>query len=68
MFAPIKDRDAAGHGFTHHDGDLVTITAPELGTLANRTRSSADCEPWTFGIGALMANLARRGVLAPGRR
>ena len=68
MFAPTKDRDAAGHGFTHHDGDLVTITAPELGVLANRMQSSADCEPWSFGIGALMANLARRGVLASDRR
>jgi fumarylacetoacetate (FAA) hydrolase family protein len=63
MFAPTRDRDAAGHGFTHHAGDLVTIAAPELGTLANRMRSSADCEPWSFGIGALMANLAKRGVL-----
>ncbi len=63
MFAPTKDRDAAGHGFTHHDDDLVTIAAPELGTLANRMRSSAACEPWSFGIGALMLNLARRGVL-----
>jgi fumarylacetoacetate (FAA) hydrolase family protein len=63
MFAPTKDRDAAGHGFTHHEDDLVTITAPELGTLANRMRSSAACEPWSYGIGALMASLAKRGVL-----
>jgi fumarylacetoacetate (FAA) hydrolase family protein len=68
MFAPTKDRDAVGRGFTHHDGDLVTIAAPELGTLVNRMQSSAACEPWTFGIGALMANLAQRGVLAPGSR
>jgi len=67
MFAPTKDRGAAGHGFTHHEDDLVTIAAPELGTLTNRMRSSAACEPWSFGIGALMANLARRGVLAPGK-
>ena len=32
-FAPIEDRDAPGMGFTHHDGDLVSIGAPELGTL-----------------------------------
>ena len=67
MFAPTKDRGAVGHGFTHHEDDLVTIAAPELGTLTNRMRSSAACEPWSFGIGALMANLARRGVLAPGK-
>jgi hypothetical protein len=64
----VAAADAAGHGFTHHEDNLVTITAPELGTLANRMRSSAACEPWSFGIGALMANLARRGVLASGRR
>lgn len=63
MFAPTKDRDAPGRGFTHHDGDVVTIAAPELGALVNRMQSSAACEPWSFGIGALMANLARRGVL-----
>src|SRR5262249_3698280 len=67
MFAPTKDRDAKGRGFTHHDGDLVTIAAPELGALTNRMQSSAACEPWTFGISALMANLARRGVLARGK-
>jgi fumarylacetoacetate (FAA) hydrolase family protein len=67
MFAPTRDRDAEGRGFTHHDGDVVTIAAPELGALANRMQSSAACEPWSFGIGALMANLARRGVLGSGR-
>jgi fumarylacetoacetate (FAA) hydrolase family protein len=67
MFAPTRDRDALGHGFTHHDGDVVTIAAPELGALVNRMQSSAACEPWSFGIGALMANLARRGVLGSGR-
>jgi len=38
-----KDRDAAGRGFTHHDGDLVTIAAPELGALVNCMQSSAAC-------------------------
>ena len=63
MFAPIDDRDAPGEGFTHKMGDLVTVAAPELGRLVNRMRSSEDCEPWTFGMAALMRNLARRGVL-----
>jgi fumarylacetoacetate (FAA) hydrolase family protein len=63
MFAPIKDRDAPGEGFTHHPGDIVTIAAPEFGSLVNRMRSSEECEPWTFGIGALMRNLARRGLV-----
>jgi fumarylacetoacetate (FAA) hydrolase family protein len=63
MFAPVKDRDAPGQGFTHKAGDVVTIAAPELGRLVNRMRMSDDCEPWTFGISALMRNLAKRKVL-----
>jgi fumarylacetoacetate (FAA) hydrolase family protein len=63
MFAPVKDRDAPGQGFTHKRDDIVTIAAPQLGKLVNRMRASDDCEPWTFGIGALMQNLARRKVL-----
>jgi fumarylacetoacetate (FAA) hydrolase family protein len=61
MFAPVKDRDAPGQGFTHKRDDIVTIAAPELGKLVNRMRSSDECEPWTFGISALMKSLAVRG-------
>jgi fumarylacetoacetate (FAA) hydrolase family protein len=60
MFAPTQDRDAAGQGFSHKAGDLVTVASPKLGRLINRMRTSDACEPWTFGIGALMRNLARR--------
>ena len=63
MFAPVKDRDAPGQGFTHKRDDIVTIAAPQLGKLVNRMRSSDECEPWTFGVGALMRNLAKRGVI-----
>jgi fumarylacetoacetate (FAA) hydrolase family protein len=63
MFAPIEDRGAKGHGFTHKLGDITTIAAPELGTLANRMTLSTEAPPWTFGAGALMHNLARRGLL-----
>jgi fumarylacetoacetate (FAA) hydrolase family protein len=63
MFAPIEDRDAPGKGFTHKNGDIVTIAAPKLGRLVNRVRSTDACEPWSFGAGALMRNLARRGLL-----
>jgi fumarylacetoacetate (FAA) hydrolase family protein len=63
MFAPVKDRDAPGEGFTHKCDDIVTISAPQLGKLVNRMRTSDECEPWTFGIGELMRNLARRKVL-----
>ena len=63
MFAPVKDRDTPGQGFTHKRDDIVTISAPQLGKLVNRMRSSDECEPWTFGIGELMKNLAKRKVL-----
>jgi fumarylacetoacetate (FAA) hydrolase family protein len=63
MFAPVEDRGAPGKGFTHEVGDVVTIAAPKLGKLVNRMRLTHDCEPWTFGAGALMRNLAARGLL-----
>ncbi len=63
MFAPVEDRDAPGKGFTHKAGDIVTIGAPGLGRLVNRMAPTDRCEPWTFGAGALMRNLARRGLL-----
>ncbi len=63
MFAPVKDRDFQGQGFTHKTNDIVTIAAPKLGRLTNRMRPTDQCEPWSFGAGALMRNLARRGLL-----
>ncbi|MFZ5708702.1 MAG: fumarylacetoacetate hydrolase family protein [Pseudomonadota bacterium] len=63
MFAPVQDRDGAGQGFTHHLGDIVTIEAPGLGRLVNTVRLSTEAPEWTFGAGALMRNLARRGLL-----
>ncbi|MCC6468256.1 MAG: fumarylacetoacetate hydrolase family protein [Alphaproteobacteria bacterium] len=63
MFAPTKDRGAKGSGFTHHPGDIVTIATPTLGSLVNRVTTSDKAPPWTFGSGALMRNLAQRGLL-----
>jgi len=63
MFSPIKDRDTKGGGFTHHLGDKVTISTPELGALINTVRLSTQVAPWTFGVRALYRNLASRGVL-----
>lgn len=63
MFAPTKDRDGPGQGFTHHPGDRVTIAADLLGRLVNTVQPCDAIEPWTFGSRALMENLARRGVL-----
>jgi fumarylacetoacetate (FAA) hydrolase family protein len=63
MFTPLDDRGAPGSGFTHKVGDVVSITSPDLGALINEVVHCDQAEPWTFGTGALMANLARRGVL-----
>lgn len=63
MFAPIDDRDAPGKGFTHKTGDIVTIATPKLGRLVNRIKPTDQCAPWDFGTGALMRNLAKRGLL-----
>jgi fumarylacetoacetate (FAA) hydrolase family protein len=63
MFAPTEDRGAKGMGFTHKLGDVVTIATPLLGRLVNRVRLSSECAPWTFGVGALMKNLAQRGLI-----
>ena len=63
MFAPTQDRHGPGLGFTHAEGDRVTVASPELGRLVNRMSPCDACEPWTFGAGALMRNLARRGLL-----
>lgn len=64
LFSPIQDRDEPGRGFTHKMGDLVTISSPKLGWLINRVTTSKAAAPWTFGLTALMQNLAQRGLLA----
>jgi fumarylacetoacetate (FAA) hydrolase family protein len=63
MFAPVADRGEKGMGFTHKTGDIVTIGADKLGRLVNRMRPCEKCERWTFGAGALMRNLAKRGLI-----
>lgn len=63
MFAPIKDRDAPGQGFTHHVGDVVTIASEKLGALINVVTTCDAAPPWTFGVAALMRNLARRRLI-----
>jgi fumarylacetoacetate (FAA) hydrolase family protein len=68
MFAPTQDRHAPGQGFTHAIGDIVTIATPSLGALVNRVDYADAIAPWTFGAGALMRNLAARGLLANGVR
>ena len=63
MFAPTEDRGEAGEGFTHHEGDVVTISAAKLGTLVNTVARCDQAPPWQFGIAELMRNLAGRGYL-----
>lgn len=63
LFAPTEDRGAEGQGFTHHLGDVTTITSPGLGSLRNVVRLSTECPEWTFGAAALMRNLAARNLI-----
>lgn len=63
MFAPVEDRDVKGQGFTHKVGDVVTVASPRLGRLSNTVVHASDAEPWTYGAGALMHNLAKRGLI-----
>jgi len=63
LFAPSEDRDKPGGGFTHKVGDVVRISTPKLGALVNRVNHSEKVEPWTFGVGALIQNLAARRLL-----
>jgi fumarylacetoacetate (FAA) hydrolase family protein len=63
MFSPIEDRDTPGGGFTHHLGDVVTISTRELGALVNTVQLSVEIAPWTFGVRALYRNLAQRGLM-----
>lgn len=64
MFAPVDDRSAKGKGFTHHAGDVVRISCSVLGVLENRVVLCEQVPPWSFGVGALMQNLASRGLLS----
>ena len=63
MFTPTQDRFAPGAGFTHRAGDVVRVSVPQLGSLVNQVNRSDKVTPWTYGAGALMRDLARRGAL-----
>ncbi|MBJ3783598.1 fumarylacetoacetate hydrolase family protein [Devosia sediminis] len=63
MFAPVKDRDGAGKGFTHKLGDVVSISTPSLGRLTNVVNLSTKCPPWTYGTSHLMRDLSRANLL-----
>ena len=64
MFAPTQDRHGPGQGFTHEVGrprDDRRAGARRAGQP--RGAFDQDAARWTFGIGALMRNLAGRGLL-----
>ncbi len=63
MFAPTKDRDAAGRGFTHKQGDIVRVASTRLGMIENKVTSCKQAPPWNIGIGELMRNLVKRSLL-----
>jgi fumarylacetoacetate (FAA) hydrolase family protein len=63
LFAPTQDRDVPGQGFTHKVGDTVAIATPTLGRLINTVTTSKAAPAWTFGLTALIRNLAGRGLL-----
>jgi len=67
MFSPSKDRKGPGSGFTHVTGDRVVIASERLGALVNEVQLATEIPPWTFGVRALYANLAARGLLPYGR-
>jgi fumarylacetoacetate (FAA) hydrolase family protein len=60
MFAPTQDRHGPGQGFTHVVGDVVSISTPQLGALVNQVSTSDQAPAWTYGVGALMRDLAKR--------
>ena len=62
MFAPTQERAGGGGGFTHKPDDIVVIRSRHLGALVNRVRHTDQVPPWTFGMRALIANLAARGL------
>ena len=63
MFAPVKDRDGAGKGFTHKLGDTVSISTSSLGTLSNRVNLSTLAPAWTYGTSHLLRDLAAADLL-----
>ncbi|MDB5587104.1 MAG: Fumarylacetoacetate hydrolase family protein [Devosia sp.] len=63
MFAPVKDRDGVGKGFTHKLGDTVSISTSSLGTLSNRVNLSTLAPAWTYGTSHLLRDLAAANLL-----
>nr|WP_243848872.1 fumarylacetoacetate hydrolase family protein [Lysinibacter cavernae] len=63
LFSPVQDRYAAGAGFTHALGDVVSISTPQLGTLRNTVEDSETAPRWEHGIWSLASNLNARNLI-----
>jgi len=61
--APIWDRSVQGQGFTHLEGDRVTITISSIGSLTHGIERCPTLEPWSRGLHELMCDLAKRELL-----
>ena len=61
----IADKVYDGRRLSWDDGRRLIHhhNLPELGALVNRMTLSTEAPAWEFGAGALMRNLARRGLL-----
>lgn len=62
LFSPTQDRDGEGKGFTHRLGDVVRISSPRFGMLANRVNQSEKAPRWEFGLRSYIKNLHDRGL------
>jgi fumarylacetoacetate (FAA) hydrolase family protein len=62
MYAPSPTATRPARASPTRPGDVVAVSADKLGRLVNRMRHAHECPRWTFGAGALMRNLARRGL------
>lgn len=60
MFAPKKDRDTVGQGFTHKPHDQVEISSKHLGKLTNWVNHCDKIPRWDFGIQAMIAYSVKR--------
>lgn len=66
LFAPTRDRDEPGQGFTHKHGDVVTIRSRHLGALINTVGASEELPEWTFGLRQLFGYLAAQRLVPSG--
>lgn len=57
MVVPTQDRLSPGGGFTHREGDRVSIASPRLGELVNTVGASDRIARWDYGLVDLIESL-----------